>query len=67
MMKPQLSEGEMKETEWWCRHHKENTAYLCHMWRQYFGHLDENDQEKADQILKMMRAQLPAFEYVSRM
>lgn len=67
MMKPQLSKGEMKETEWWCRHHKENTAYLCHMWRQYFGHLDENDQEKADQILKMMRAQLPAFEDVSRM
>jgi len=66
-MKPVLSEGELKETNWWCRHHKENTAYLCYMWRKYFGHLDDGDQEKADQILGMMRAQLPAFEDVSRM
>jgi hypothetical protein len=66
-MKPKLSEGEIKETGWWCLHHKENTAYLSHMWRKYFEHCDKGDQERADQILKMMRAQLPAFEDVSRM
>lgn len=66
-MKSKLSDGEKKETDWWCRHHKENTAYLCHMWRKYFEHCDSGDQERADQILMMMRAQLPAFEDVSRM
>ena len=66
-MSQKLSKGEMKEAEWWCRHHKENTAYLCHMWRKYFEHCDEGNQEKADQILTMMRAQLPAFEDVSGM
>ena len=66
-VKKGLSGGEKKEPEWWCRHHKENTQYLCHMIRKIITEHDEGDTEQLLITLSMMRAQLPAFEETARM
>ena len=58
----ELTEGEKKEVEWWCLHHKSSVGYLTVQWRRYFDAIEEGDQRKADQIVSMMHAQLPAFE-----
>lgn len=57
-----LTEGEKKESEWWCLHHKASVGYLTTQWRRYFDAVKEGDQKSADQIMSMMHAQLPAFE-----
>lgn len=62
MKKMKMTEGERKETEWWCNHHKNNAGYLAMMWRRYFDAIDEGDQKRSDEVLTMMHAQLPAFE-----
>lgn len=58
----QLTEGEKKEVEWWCLHHKTNAEYLTQQWRRYFDAVKEGDQKSADRIMSIMHAQLPAFE-----
>lgn len=65
-MSVKLNKGEMKEPEWWCRHHKDNVSYLCTIMRRMMKAYDENDAEDMAMNIKMMRAQLPAFEEVSR-
>lgn len=65
-MTAKLSEGEQRETEWWCRHHKDNVSYLCVVLRRIMKAYDENNVEDMAMNIKMMHAQLPAFEEVSR-
>ena len=65
-MTAKLSEGEMRETEWWCRHHKDNVSYLCVVLRRIMKAHEENNVEEMAINIKMMRAQLPAFEEISR-
>lgn len=65
-MSVKLNKGEMKEPEWWCRHHKDNVSYLCTIIRRMMEAYDANNAEDMAMNIKMMRAQLPAFEEVSR-
>jgi hypothetical protein len=62
-----LSNGEKKEPEWWCRHHKENTEYLCHMMAKMIQQFEDGDEESLSRTIAMMKAQLPAFEATTRM
>ena len=66
-MSVKLNEGELKETEWWCRHHKDNVSYLCVIIRRMMTAHDENNAEELANIVNMMHSQLPAFEKVSRL
>tara|TARA_B100000902_G_C27321293_1_gene924748 strand:- start:2550 stop:2756 length:207 start_codon:yes stop_codon:yes gene_type:complete len=65
-MPVKLNEGEMREAEWWCRHHKDNVAYLCVVLRRIMRAHEENDAEDMAVNIRMMQAQLPAFEEISR-
>ena len=62
-----LSNGEKKEPEWWCRHHKENTEYLCHMMTKIIQQFENGDEASLRMTISMMKAQLPAFEQTARM
>ena len=66
-MSVKLNKGEMKEPEWWCRHHKDNVSYLCVIIRRMMKAHDENNTEELATTVKMMHSQLPAFEEVSRL
>jgi|TARA_B100002052_G_scaffold299162_1_gene335815 hypothetical protein len=60
-MSVKLNEGEKKELAWWCRHHKENVAYLCQRFEQIIAAMDAGNEEKVEMYKSMMKAQLPAF------
>ena len=60
-MSVKLNEGEKKELAWWCRHHKENTLYLCKRFEALIKAMDEGNEEKVEMYKSMMKAQLPAF------
>ena len=65
-MSVKLNKGEKKEPEWWCRHHKDNVSYLCVVLRRIMKAHDENNVEDMAMNIKMMHAQLPAFEEIAR-
>ena len=65
-MSVKLNEGEMKEPEWWCRHHKDNVSYLCVVIRRIMKAYEENNADDMAVNMNMMQAQLPAFEEISR-
>ena len=56
-----LNEGEKKEPEWWCRHHKANVLHLCSRIESMIAAIETDNQEKLDSLRNMMKAQLPAF------
>jgi len=56
-----LNEGEKKEPEWWCRHHKANVLYLCTRIEYMIAAIESDNQEKLESLRSMMEAQLPAF------
>ena len=56
-----LNEGEKKEPEWWCRHHKENVGYLCNRMYSLIKAIEDGDEERKTMFINMMKAQLPAF------
>ena len=66
-MKIGLSKGDLNEPEWWCRHHKDNTAYLCHMIGKIIEHYEANESEELAKIIQQMKAHLPAFIDTTRM
>ncbi len=51
----------MKELEWWCRHHKQNSLYLCQRMLSMIEAMDALDGETVTMYKNMMKAQLPAF------
>jgi hypothetical protein len=56
-----LNEGEKKEPEWWCRHHKGNVLHLCTRIESIIEAIESDNQEKLESLRNMMKAQLPAF------
>ena len=56
-----LSEGEKKEPEWWCRHHKANVLHLCSRIESMIAAIESDNQEQLESLRNMMKAQLPAF------
>ena len=60
-MSVKLNEGEKKEPEWWCRHHKANVLHLCSRIESMIAAIETDNQEKLDSLRNMMKAQLPAF------
>tara|TARA_Y100000004_G_scaffold159100_1_gene185780 strand:+ start:1040 stop:1240 length:201 start_codon:yes stop_codon:yes gene_type:complete len=65
-MSVKLREAEIKESEWWCRHHKDSVSYLCVVMRRLIQAHEEENVAKILQSMEMMKSQLPAFEYEVR-
>ena len=60
-MTTELNEAEMKQLDWWCRHHKQNSLYLCQRMLSMIEAMDALDGEKITMYKNMMKVQLPAF------
>lgn len=56
-----LNEGEKKEPEWWCKHHKANVLHLCHRMLSIIEAIENEDEEGLNILKSMMKTQLPAF------
>lgn len=52
-----LTDGELKEPEWWCNHHKESIMWLVTRINNYFT----TEGEDKEQIARIIKACLPAF------
>tara|TARA_B100000963_G_scaffold361589_1_gene397955 strand:+ start:29144 stop:29362 length:219 start_codon:yes stop_codon:yes gene_type:complete len=52
-----LTDGEMKEPEWWCNHHKESIIWLVTRINGYFT----KDGAEKEQMYNIIQASLPAF------
>ena len=60
-MSIKLSEGDLKEIEWWARHYKDGVGYLSFRMMQYFDLKDSGDEKGAKQLEKILRASLPVY------
>ncbi len=56
-----LNEGEKKEPEWWCKHHKGNVLHLCHRMMSIIEAIENDDKAGLDTLKSMMKRQIPAF------
>ena len=52
-----LTDGELKEPEWWCNHHKESIKWLVTRIHDYFT----REGESKEQVATIIKACLPAF------
>lgn len=56
-----LSENDLGELAWWCRHYKDGVAYLTWRMMEYFEALDNEDEEGAKALANIIRASLPYY------
>ncbi len=52
-----LTDGELREPEWWCNHHKESIKWLVTRIHDYFT----KEGKDKEQIATIIQACLPAF------
>jgi hypothetical protein len=56
-----LSEKELGQIDWWCKHYKGGVSYLTYRIMQYFEAKDAGDDEQLKQLEGIIRASLPYF------
>jgi len=56
-----LSEKDLNEVDWWCRHYKDGISYLTYRMMQYFEAKDADDEKATEQLEGIIRACLPYY------
>ena len=58
---PEVAEYELKECEWWLRHHKGNVQYFCIRIAELLEAMDTDNVEYVDFFKNHFKATLPTF------
>ena len=56
-----LTDKDLEQLAWWCRHYKDGVAYLTWRMMEYFEALDAGEEESAKSLENIIRASLPYY------